>query len=471
MNNQIYPVLLIDDEQQILLSYSLILQSAGIEDVLTIKDSRQVMPLLLKQKVSVIVLDLFMPFISGTELLSEIKQEFPHIPVIIMTAANELDKAVECMKTGAADYLVKPVEKGQFIATVKKALELRDLNGKGQFNPYEGKLKHEEAFSSIITGNKKMREIFQYAETIAEFHKPVLVTGETGVGKELIASAIHKVSGLKGKFIPVNTAGLDDTMFADTLFGHKRGAFTGADRERKGMIVQASDGTLLLDEIGDLSHQSQLKLLRLLDENLFYPLGSDFPERSNARIIASTNRNIKKLIEEERFREDLYFRLKVYSIHIPPLRERLEDIPLLLNNFLEDAAKFLKKKKPAYPRELITFLSNYNFPGNIREMKAMVFNAVARHRTGKLSMDSFKAFIKEQGLFSQSRFLPLPNDIDSIFKTSGKLPTIKEAEEYLISEALKRSKDNQGIAASFLGITRHALNKRLKRKGYDNSLN
>ncbi len=148
--------------------------------------------------------------------------------------------------------------------------------------------------ASIITGNKKMLGIFHYVESIAELQKPVLITGETGVGKELIASAIHKVSGLKGKFIPVNTAGLDDTMFADTLFGHKRGAFTGADRERKGMIVQASDGTLLLDEIGDLSHQSQLKLLRLLDENVFYPLGSDHPEKSNARVIASTNRNIKQ---------------------------------------------------------------------------------------------------------------------------------------------------------------------------------
>jgi DNA-binding NtrC family response regulator len=471
MNNQTYPVLLVDDEQQILLSYSLILQSAGIEDVLTINDSRRVMPLLSKQKVSLIVLDLFMPFISGTELLSEIKQEFPHIPVIIMTATNELDKAVECMKIGATDYLVKPVEKGQFILTIKKALELRDLNSKGQSDHFGENLKYEHAFASIITGNKKMLGIFHYVESIAELQKPVLITGETGVGKELIASAIHKVSGLNGKFIPVNTAGLDDTMFADTLFGHKRGAFTGADRERKGLIVQASDGTLLLDEIGDLSHQSQLKLLRLLDENVFYPLGSDHPENSNARVIASTNRNVKKLIEEEKFREDLYFRLKVYSIHVPPLRERLEDIPLLLNNFIEEAVKFLNKKKPAYPSELITFLSNYNFPGNIREMKAMVFNAVAHHRTGKLSMDSFKTFIKEQGLFSQSRFLPLPDDIDSIFKRSGKLPTIKEAEEYLISEALKRSKGNQGIAASFLGITRHALNKRLKRKGCDNSLN
>jgi len=356
MSDQKYPVLLIDDEQQILLSYSLILQSAGIEDVLTLNDSRRVMPLLTKQKVSLIVLDLFMPFISGTDLLSEIKREFPHIPVIIMTATNELDKAVECMKIGATDYLVKPVEKVQFTATVKKALEIRDLNGIGQDERVGENLKHEHAFASIITGNKKVREIFHYVESIAELQKPVLITGETGVGKELIANAIHKVSRLKGKFIAVNTAGLDDTMFADTLFGHKRGAFTGADRERKGLIVQAKDGTLLLDEIGDLSHQSQLKLLRLLDENVFYPLGSDIPEKSNARVIASTNRNIKKLIEEEKFREDLYFRLKIYSIHVPPLRERLDDIPLLLNNFLAEAAKYLNKKKPAYPRELITFL-------------------------------------------------------------------------------------------------------------------
>lgn len=465
MNNQKYPVLLIDDEQQILLSYSLILQSAGIEDVLTINDSRRVMPLLSKQKVSLIVLDLFMPFISGTDLLAEIKREFPHIPVIIMTATNELDKAVECMKIGAADYLVKPVEKGQFTATVKKALELRDLNSRGQDERAGENLKHEHAFASIITGNKKMREIFHYVESIAELQKPVLITGETGVGKELVANAIHKVSGLNGKFIAVNTAGLDDTMFADTLFGHRRGAFTGADRERKGLIVQAKDGTLLLDEIGDLSHQSQLKLLRLLDENVFYPLGSDLPEKSNARVIASTNRNIKKLIEEEKFREDLYFRLKIYSIHVPPLRERLDDIPLLLNSFLEEAAKYLHKKKPSYPRELITFLSNYHFPGNVRELKAMVFNASAHNRSAKLSMESFKTFIKEQGLFSRSKFLPLPDDIDSIFKKFGKLPTIKEAEEYLISEALKRANGNQGIAASFLGITRHALNKRLKRKG------
>jgi len=464
MNNQKYPVLLVDDEQQILLSYSLILQSAGIEYVLTLNDSRRVMSLLSKQKVSLIVLDLFMPFISGTDLLAEIKREFPHIPVIIMTATNELDKAIECMKIGATDYLVKPVEKTQFTTTVKKALKLRDLNGAGRDERAGENLKHEHAFASIITGNKKMREIFHYVESIAELQKPALITGETGVGKELIANAIHKISGLKGKFIAVNTAGLDDTMFADTLFGHRRGAFTGAERERKGLIYQAKDGTLLLDEIGDLSHQSQLKLLRLLDENVFYPLGSDLPEKSNARVIASTNRNIKKLIEEEKFREDLYFRLKIYSIHVPPLRERLDDIPLLLNSFLEEAAKYLRKKKPSYPRELITFLSNYHFPGNVRELKAMVFNASAHNRSGKLSMDSFRTFIKEQGLFSKSKFLPLPEDIDSIFKKSGKLPTIKEAEEYLISEALKRANGNQGIAASFLGITRHALNKRLKRK-------
>jgi DNA-binding NtrC family response regulator len=461
------PVLLVDDEQHILLSYSIILRTAGIENVITVKDSLKVMPLLSKQDVCAVVLDLTMPHKSGDELLAEINNEFPNIPVIIMTAIDEVERAVECIKSGAADYLVKPVDENKFVAVVKKALKLRDL----QHDPSalisgvpEGFSGHAPAFSSIITKSKKMYSIFRYIEAIAESLKPVLITGETGVGKELISRSIHEISGVKGQFVPVNTAGLDDTMFSDTLFGHKKGAFTGADKARNGLIVKAGGGTLFLDEIGDLSEQSQLKLLRLLEEHLFYPLGSDVPEYSNARIIASTNRDLKKHIFEEKFREDLFFRLNVYHIHVPPLRERYEDLPLLLEHFLEDAAKTLKKKRPSYPQELITFLSNYGFPGNVRELKAMSYNAVAHHKKGVLPIDIFRSFIKEQGLFSKSRFLPLPQDIDTIFKTKGKLPTIKEAEEFLISEAMKQAKGNQGIAASLLGLTRHALNKRLTRQ-------
>ena len=460
-------VLLADDEQQILLSYSLMLRSVGIEPVLTVADSRRVLPLISKQDVAVVILDLNMPYISGTELLTKLRNEFPHIPVIIVTATNELEKAVECMKAGALDYLVKPVEKSRFISSVQRVLEMREMRNELSSlkqHLFSDELENPAAFSSIVTKSKKMRAIFYYIEAIAKSPRPVFVTGETGVGKELIARAIHNVSGIKGEFIAVNVAGLDDTMFSDTLFGHKKGAYTGADRDRKGMIVRASEGTLLLDEIGDLNESSQVKLLRLLEEKVYYPLGSDVPEKSDARVIATTNQDLQKRIREGKFRYDLYYRLCVHHIHVPPLCERLEDIPLLLEHFIEDSAKSLKKRKPAFPRELITLLSNYHFTGNIRELQSMVYDAVAQHKSGILSLDVFKRFIKHKGLSVQSTVKSLPQEEDFIPKISEHFPTLKEAEDYLISEAIKRSNGNQGIAASLLGLTRQALNKRLKRE-------
>ncbi len=322
---------------------------------------------------------------------------------------------------------------------------------------------HRAPFSSIITRSKKMLPIFHYIEAIASSEKPVCISGETGVGKELIARAIHDASGLKGTFVTVNVAGLDDTMFSDTLFGHRKGAFTGAEKERKGLILRAHEGTLLLDEFGDLSDSSQVKLLRLLEDHTYYPLGSDNLEKSNARIIATTNRNLKERIEEGRFREDLYYRLRTYYIHIPPLRERLEDVPRLLDHFVEEAAIFFKKKRPSYPSELVTLLTNYNFPGNVRELKAMVYDGVARHRSGKLSMETFKSYMKKEGFYSKSGSLPEYPAGKPFFNNSQKIPTLKEAEVYLISEALESANGNQSIAASLLGITRSALNHRLKK--------
>ncbi len=461
------PVLLIDDEKQILYSYRLILNRAGMENVLTIEDSREVLPLLAVQDVAVIVLDMIMPYLSGTELLVKIKHEFPHIPVIVMTALNELDKAVECMKAGALDYLVKPVEKNRLISSIQRALEMKDLRNeiislKSHF--LKGELEHEAAFSSIITKSIKMKAIFYYIEAVAKYQKPVFVTGETGTGKELVARAVHQVSGLKGDFMAVNVAGLDDTVFSDTLFGHKKGAYTGADRDREGLIVRAAGGTLLLDEIGDLNEPSQVKLLRLLEEGTYYPLGSDITGISSARIIACSNQDIQKRISEGKFRKDLYYRLCAHHIHIPPLRERPEDIPILLDQLLEDAATSQDKKKPTPPHELVVLLSNYIFPGNIRELKAMVFDAVAQHKTGMLSMDSFKKFIKQKRLITETAsLLPVQCSV-SMPDIFGHFPTIKETEDYLISDALKRSNGNQGIAASLLGIKRQALNRLLKKK-------
>ena len=460
------PVLLIDDEPEILLSSSVILRSTGIKNVLTLDDSRQILPLLSEQNVAVIVLDLSMPYISGNELLTEINHRFPHIPVIIMTATNELDTAVECMKAGAFDYLVKPVEKDRFVSSIKRAIEmfaLQDEVSSLKQRLLTDQLQNDAAFSSIITNSKKIRAIFQYVEVIAGTQQPVLITGETGVGKELIARAIHDLSGCSGAFVAVNVAGLDDTMFSDTLFGHKRGAYTGADDVRDGMIAQASGGTLFLDEIGDMNESSQVKLLRLLQEQKYYSLGSDVPKQSDARIIVATNHNIQRLISTGKLRKDLYYRLRAHQIYIPPLRERREDIPLLLDHFLGVAARALKKKKPTPPRELVILLSNYHFPGNVRELQSMVFDAVARHKSGILSMISFKEIVGHEYPSPKPVLLPQTKDTSLLSGIFGKFPTLKEAENHLISEALKLSNGNQGIAASLLGITRHALNKRLNR--------
>jgi two-component system response regulator HydG len=450
----------VDDEPQVLLSSSVTLSSAGIKDILTAEDGRQVIPLLAKHDVCVVVLDLTMPHISGTELLSEIARDFPHIKVIMMTATNELETAVECMKAGSIDYLVKPVEKNRFVSSVQRALELCALSDEVSSlkeHLLRDHLEHGEAFSSIITQSKRMRSVFQYVESISSSRQPVLIVGETGVGKELMARAVHSISGVKGTFVAVDLAGLDDTMFSDTLFGHKRGAYTGALEEREGLIARASGGTLFLDEIGDLNEQSQVKLLRLLQEHTYYPLGSDIPRRSDARVIVATNKDLQKLISEGAFRKDLYYRLRAHQVQIPPLRERKEDMPLLLRYFLESASRALKRKNPTPPAELVTLLCTYHFPGNVRELQAMVFDAVARHRTGKLSMDSFKEIIGQE---LSSAALSPPELLPCV---SERLPTLKEAEQYLISSALTRSNGNQGIAASLLGITRQALNKRLMR--------
>lgn len=289
MNNY-PPLLLVDDEQHILLSYTTMLRTEGIEKIFTLNDSREVIPLLEKKSIPLVVLDLNMPHISGAELLDKIKLDFPHVAVIFITAINDLETAVECMKKGALDYLVKPVENSRFISSVKKALELSSLREEVSSLRHHilslrqhllsDRLEHEDAFSTILTQNKKMRAIFHYIETVAESLEPILIMGETGVGKELVSKAIYDISSFKGKFLAVNVAGLDDTMFSDTLFGHKKGAYTGADKNREGLIVKASGGTLLLDEIGNLNDMSQIKLLRLIEDGTYYPLGSDKPEKA-----------------------------------------------------------------------------------------------------------------------------------------------------------------------------------------------
>ncbi|MBZ0157657.1 MAG: sigma-54 dependent transcriptional regulator [Alphaproteobacteria bacterium] len=462
-------ILLIDDEPGILTSSRMVLLSEGFRDVLTVQDSRQVLPLLSERgdDIALIVLDLYMPHIPGKELLTAIAMNYPHIPVVVMTGLNDIETAVQCVKAGAADYLVKPVENSHFISVIKKNLEIRTLLDEvSSLKQYllTDALRCEDAFAHIITRSKKMRAIFQYIEAIAPSPRPAMICGETGVGKELIARAIHALSRRSGSFIPVNAAGLDDTIFSDTLFGHRKGAFTGADDTREGLIAKASGGTLFLDEIGDLSGASQVKLLRLLQERMYYPLGSDIPQKSNARIIVATNKDIQHSIAAGVFRKDLYYRLCAHRIHVPPLRERAEDIPLLVAHFMEETAKSLKRECPSFEPGLITYLSQYDFPGNIRELQEAVYDAVIRNRSGMLTIGDFREVMGSLPSSAPGR-LPLDERGAEVLHTLfGHFPTLDEMEEYLVNKALSLSKDNQSRAASLLGLTRQALHKRLKKK-------
>jgi DNA-binding NtrC family response regulator len=457
------PVVLVDDESSVLLSSKMILRSAGIPNVETIQDSRELMPALTEAEPAALVLDLFMPYCSGSELLPEIVKRFPDVPVIVMTAAQEVETAVACMKDGAFDYLVKPVEESRFVSSVKRALEVRTLRQQiGSLKRYlmTDDLEHGEAFASIITISRKMRALFQYLEAIARSAEPVLITGETGVGKELLAEAVHRLSARTGEFVAVNAAGLDDTLFSDTLFGHKRGAYSGADSSREGMVAAAAGGTLFLDEIGDLTAASQVKLLRLLQERQYYPLGSDVAKRSDVRIVCATNTELRARISANEFRSDLYYRLSVHQVEVPPLRERKEDIPVLLSHFIEQAATALEKKTPRVPEELLVLLANYHFPGNVRELRAMAYDAVARHESGRtLSMSGFRKAIKSHREGSAAKHSGSEGAQDAA--STERFATLKEAEELHIQAALRLAGGNQGIAATMLGISRPALNRRL----------
>jgi DNA-binding NtrC family response regulator len=459
------PILLIDDETQILLLHSGMLKSAGIEPIVTLDDSRRVLPFLRENRVAAMLLDLSMPFVNGRDLLAQARQEFPEVPVLMVTGVDDIGMAVDCMRLGASDYLVKPVERSRLVSSLQRTLEIARLQGEVSSltrHLLGDGLRRPGAFAHLVTGSRKMLALFKYAEVVAASPYPALIVGETGVGKELVARAIHLAGDPERPFVAVNVAGLDDNMFSDTLFGHKKGAFTGAESPRDGLISQAQDGTLFLDEIGDLNPTSQVKLLRLIQEKEYYPLGLDQPKKSNARIICSTNHDLRQLVDKGVFRNDLYFRLNTHVIAVPPLRERKEDIPVLLGHFLAESARDLRKRTPTPPPELFALLAAYDFPGNVRELQTLVADAVSRHRAGILSMESFRGVVGADLRQRQTASDETTGQNAEAFLAG--LPTLRHAEEFLVRRALEQAKGNQGIAAQLLGITRQALNKRLLRE-------
>ncbi|MAX32301.1 MAG: two-component system response regulator [Halomonadaceae bacterium] len=468
MSMNLYPgfgLLLVDDEPSYLRSLSIALErSGGINHLHCCQDSRQVMDILARENIGLVTLDLTMPHLSGEALLRRIVEEHPDVGVIVISGLNQVETAVDCIKQGAFDYFVKTDEQSRLIEGIKRAIRLQELRQENlalRQRFLDDTLEHPEAFADIITDDKGMRSVFQYLESVAPSSQPLLIGGESGVGKELIARAAHALSGRRGPLVCVNAAGLDEGVFADTLFGHERGAFTGADRPRAGMVEQAADGTLFLDEIGDLNPASQVKLLRLLQDGEYYPLGSDRPKRARARIVVATHHDLEACQREGGFRKDLYYRLRTHQVQIPPLRRRRGDIPLLLDHFLAEAADELGKRCPTYPPELPVLLGTYAFPGNVRELRAMAYDAMSVHRSRTLSMAAFRRAI-DPGLAGSEPSAEASIE-RHVFAPDEPLPTLHEVADLLVREALQRAEGNQSTASKLLGISQPALSKRVKK--------
>lgn len=458
-----FSILIVDDEPAWLRSMQMmLLRSASLTNIIPCSDSRQVMNLLRDNDVGLVLLDLTMPHRRGAELLAEIGAAHPDVLVIIITGLNFVDEAVTCMKAGAFDYFVKTWGEERLSTGILHAVRLIEAERKNRETArgiLREELAHPEAFAAFTTSSRNMLNIFRYIEAIAPSHYPVLITGESGCGKELVARAIHAVREEAGRFVSVNMASLDGQMLEDTLFGHAKGAFTSASGARGGLVEEAHGGTLFLDEIGELSPASQAKLLRFLQEGEYYALGSDKPQKVSARIVLATNQDLVARQKEGLFRQDLYYRLKTHHIHVPPLRERKEDIALLARHFVMEAAKDLGRQPPAVGSDLLLSLTHYSYPGNVRELKAMITHAVSLGGES-LSRGNFSRFTAER--FVPEAVADAEQALLRLFMQMDGMPSFAEVKNIMTAAAMTKTDGNQSAAAKLLGISQPAMSKRVK---------
>lgn len=439
-------ILVIDDEILIRTALQGILTTHGFKAKVC-ETGLEALTLLTKEFFDLVILDLKLPDYNGLELLKKIKTLCPDTGVIIITAYAEVKSAVQAIKDGAFDYLAKPFQEEELLITLEKFIKFRRLERELEF--LKESLPAEKLTTELIGESKAIKELKQRIEIIANSDVPALIYGESGTGKELVADLVHKLSSRKdGPYIKINCTAIPDTLFEAELFGFEKGAFTGAIESKKGKLELANGGTLLLDEIGDLPLNIQPKLLRVLETNTFYPLGSKREVEVNTRYLFTTNKDLKKLVEEGKFRDDLYYRLNVISLKIPPLRERKEDIPSLIRYFLNYFAQKHGRSIPQISQEAYVFFLSYDYPGNVRELKHLIERAI---------------------LLSQNNLITLRDLPEELFPKKTEPPPKQDYkrckalfEKEIILQALKECKGKKTEAARKLGISRKTLWQKLK---------
>ena len=445
-------IIVIDDDFDFLEILKGHLLDSGFQNIRTEDNSRIVASLFEKgEDFDIALIDMTMPEMDGLNLLEIIKQTSPRTECIMVTAVNEARVAVECLKTGAYDYLVKPVSREDLIFSMKRVLEKKRLMdildiGKSQTPP---RLKNAQPFNPIVTRSPKVIRILKEAELHAGSDVPLLITGESGTGKELLAWAIHKAS-LRSRFpfTPVNMASLSGSLFEAEFFGHTKGAFTGAEGSRRGYLEYSQHGTLFLDEIGNLAPELQGKLLRVLQDGEYFKLGDSSRQKADVRFIAATNENLEKLMSKKAFRKDLYYRIRGGWLHLPPLRERKEDIALLADKFLKEYAG----DNGRIDEDAACLLMEYDYPGNIRELKSILQSAVNLAQGKPLSADILPKHLKQKKSLLNCSGPP----------ASGEILPLSEIEKSHIIKAYELTGRNKSQTARRLGIGLNTLRRKLR---------
>lgn len=450
-------ILVVDDERDFLESIKRGLATRGFRNTRIEDDPRNV-PLIIEKSESfdIALIDINMPHINGTELLETLKEISPTTEVIMITAIDEARVAVGCLKKGAYDYLVKPFSREDLVSSIDRALErkrLVDILDIGRTGSIP-KLKHADVFRPIVTRSERVLKTLKEAELHAESNVPILITGESGTGKDLLAKAIHGASHrAKFPFTAVNMASLTENIFDAEFFGHTKGAFTGAEKDRKGYLETANQGTLFLDEIGALPVALQGKLLRALQDGEFMKIGTSAARKTDVRFIAATNSDLGVLLAKGLFRKDLYYRLRGGLIHLPALRERKEDIPLLLNRFLEEFAGL--NEGCGIEEDAMALFMNYDYPGNIRELRSIIQSALNLGRGKTISTNSLPSFLKKRkpNLKAQDQL-----ELDHIIP-------LKEFEKDYILKVYNNLSQNKSKTAKLLGIGLNTLRRKLEAYG------